>query len=106
MTGKYRELALDEAVAGMVLAASVLDHQGQVLLPAGATLTEAMLTSMRRRDIASVQLHGEVLTPQQREAGRARIASQLQVLFRRSGRTAADAALLRGLQAYRLEGLE
>ncbi|MDB5934441.1 MAG: hypothetical protein JWQ01_1785 [Massilia sp.] len=102
----YKELDLDDAAAGMTLAADVLDHQGSVLLPAGAALTEALLTSMRRRGIDSVRIVDDSVSPHDLEAERARIALRLAHLFRRPGAGAANAVLQAQLGAYRLEQLQ
>jgi hypothetical protein len=106
MISKYKQLDLDDAEAGMVLAAEVLDHQGSVLLPAGAALTEALLTSMRRRGIDSVQVVDDAVSPQELEAERERVAARLAHLFRRPGPSAADAMLRKALCAHRTEGLQ
>lgn len=106
MISKYRQLDLDDAEAGMFLAADVLDHQGSVLLPAGAALTDALLTSMRRRGIDSVRVVDDAVSTQELEAERERIAARLARLFRRPGQSAADALLQSALGAYRMESLQ
>jgi hypothetical protein len=106
MISKYKQLDLDDAEAGMVLSAEVLDHQGSVLLPAGAALTDALLTSMHRRGIDSVQVVDDSVSPQELDAERERIAARLARLFRRPDKSAADAMLRAGLVAYRSEGLQ
>lgn len=106
MISKYKKLDLDDAEAGMVLSAEVLDHQGSVLLPAGASLTDALLTSMHRRGIDSVQVVDDAVSPHELEAERERIAARLARLFRRPGQTAADAMLQSVLGAYRMESLQ
>jgi hypothetical protein len=84
MTGSYRHLPLAEVQPGMVLSDELLDKQGQVLLPAGAVLTEKMLERMPGHGIASLAVVDDappdpVKTQAEREAQLARIA----VLFRR-----------------------
>jgi hypothetical protein len=103
---KYREVDLDDAETGMILAAEVLDHQGSVLLPAGAALTDALLTSMRRRGIDSVRIVDDSVSTQDLEAERERIALRLAHLFRRTDAGAANAMLQAGLEAYRMEALQ
>lgn len=106
MISKYKQLDIDDAEAGMVLFAGVLDHQGSVLLPAGAALTDALLTSMRRRGIDTVQVVDDAVSAHELEAERERIAARLAYLFRRPGQSAAHAMLQAGLRAYRMEGLQ
>ena len=105
MISKNKQLDLDDAAAGMVLAAEVLDHQGSVLLPAGAALTEALLTSMRRRGIDQVQVVDDAVPEQELAAERERVGQRLAHLFRRPGPAAADALLQAQIRAFRLEPL-
>jgi hypothetical protein len=103
---KYKEIDLDDAESGMTLAAEVLDHQGSVLLPAGAALTDALLTSMHRRGIESVRIVDDSVSTQDLEAERERIALRLAHLFRRPNAGAANATLQSELSAYRMEELQ
>ena len=106
MIKKYKEVDLDDAGAGMVLAAEVLDHQGSVLLPKGAALTDSLLTSMRRRGIDSVQVVDDGVSPEQLAAERERISARLAQLFRKQGAGRADALLREQLTSYRMEAVE
>lgn len=106
MISKYKQLDLDDAEVGMILSASVLDHQGSVLLPAGAALTDTLLTSMRRRGIDTVQVIDDTVSTQDLDAERHRIAERLERLFRRSDKSAADTALQVGVSTYRMESLQ
>jgi hypothetical protein len=45
------EIGLDQAAAGMTLAAALLDAHGGVLLPRDTALTDATLASLRRRGV-------------------------------------------------------
>ena len=79
-------LAIGEARPGMRLAAAIEDDTGRVLVPAGAELTESMLLSLGRRDIAELAIEREVEEdPAALEARRARIEQQLDQLFRLAG---------------------
>lgn len=78
--------AIDDALAGMVLAEPVLDG-GAVLLPAGATLSDATLSSLRRRGIDTLTIVSPgqaaddaslVMSPEQ-------VALRIESLFRVSG---------------------
>jgi hypothetical protein len=106
MISRYKQLDLDDAEAGMVLAADVLDHQGSVLLPAGAPLTEALLTSMRRRAIDSVRVVNDAISGEDLARERERIAARLATLFRQPAQNSANALLQAELTAYRMESLQ
>lgn len=106
MISKYKEIDLDDAETGMILAVEVLDHQGSVLLPAGAALTDALLTSMGRRGIDKVRIVDDSVSTQDLEAERERIAARLAQLFRRPDAGAANAMLQAQLGAYRMEQLK
>ncbi|GGY54237.1 hypothetical protein [Pseudoduganella albidiflava] len=87
-----RDLPLAQARAGMVLSGELRDARGQVLLPAGAMLTPAMLASFARHGIDTVPVrdpHGE----------------RIDYLFRKLDAGSADvpagAALRACLHAYR-----
>lgn len=106
MVSRYKQVDLDDAAAGMVLAADVLDHQGSVLLPNGAALTEALLRSMRRRGIDSVPIVDDAVDPALLAAERERVAVRLAQLFRQPGPGRADALLREQLASYRMEALQ
>jgi hypothetical protein len=106
MIRKYKEVELDDAEAGMVLAAEVLDHQGSVLLPAGAPLSEQLLTSMRRRGIDSVRIVDDAVSSADLAAERDRVEQRIAQLFRRPDAGAAHALLRAELRAYRMQGLQ
>nr|WP_315397962.1 hypothetical protein [uncultured Duganella sp.] len=97
------EIDLDQAVAGMTLAAALLDDHGAVLLPQGATLTEATLASLRRRGVRRclVCADADPVDPAVLARERERRAQRLERLFRHSGDDAGAAALLRALRAHR-----
>jgi hypothetical protein len=106
MVSRFKQVDLDDATAGMVLAADVLDHQGSVLLPQGAPLTEALLRSMHRRGIDSVPIVDDAVDPALVAAERARVEARLAQLFRQPGPGRADALLREQLTRYRLEELQ
>jgi hypothetical protein len=56
MASSHRHLPLDQVRPGMVLSDQLLDIQGQILLPEGAVLTEAMLALMPRHGIAALPI--------------------------------------------------
>ena len=98
-------IPLEQASAGMVLAADLCDG-GKVLLPAGATLSEASLTSLRRRGIETLEVLGEEAAEDAAaaEAERARRYARLTRLFRASAEQGATGQLLARLQLYRSNG--
>lgn len=86
MKQERRELPLDEVVAGMVLADEVCDARGAVLLPRGASLTDAVLTGLGRRGIETLPvLVAPTLTDDELAARRAQLARRLDHLFRFTG---------------------
>ena len=106
MSGMVQTITLDHARAGMVLAADLCDG-GKVLLPAGASLSEASLMSLRRRDIACLTVVGEDAVPADQAAllaGRERQCVRLGHLFRNSAGVGASAHLLALLLDYRRSG--
>ena len=84
MTGTYRHLPLADVQPGMVLSDELLDKQGQVLLPAGAVLTEGMLARMPGHGIESLAVVDDSPPdPAQAAAQRAAQLARIAVLFRR-----------------------
>jgi hypothetical protein len=106
MISRYETIELDDAVAGMILCLDVLDHQGGVLLPKGAPLTDALLTSLRRRGIDTVQVLNQGVTEQQLAQERERIQARLAHLFRKCADQPIAAVVLRQLTDYRLQELQ
>ena len=99
MSGK--RVAIGAATAGMVLAQRLLDAHGEVLLPQGAALTEAVLASLRRRGIDHLVVGAAVAQAPQAAAAAALQLARLQRLFRKWP-AAAGAQLLRvAVTAYR-----
>lgn len=81
-----RELSLAEVLPGMTLAASVIDAQGRVLVPAGAELNESLLQALARREVALITVDCEVEEdPAEREARHARVMADLEARFRLAG---------------------
>jgi hypothetical protein len=95
----YKELDLDDAVAGMVLSQAIVDRQGGTLLPAATILTDQLLVSLRRRGIDTVYVINDELSEAGLKAERERVQRRLASLFRKSG---AGSALLRHVTEYRL----
>ena len=98
-----QDTPLGEALAGMVLAADLLDDSGGMLLPAGATLSESSLNSLRRRGVEMVSVVSEAKPVDSAvlQALREQRRQRLQVLFRRSAAVGATPVLLAILDSYR-----
>jgi hypothetical protein len=105
MISRYKEMDVDDAVAGMVLSCAVLDHHGGVLLPKGTALSDALLASLSRRGIERVQVRDDTVSEQALAAERERVGQRLLQLFRHSGAGSAAGMLRQQLAAHRLESL-
>lgn len=103
-----REIVMEQAQEGMVLAQALSDASGAVLLAQGATLTAANLTALRRRNVerCHVVMEAEPDPDAQAHAEqeRARRLERLAVLFRATPPDSAGAELLALLQRYRQGG--
>lgn len=84
---------------GCVLAEPVCDPAGKMLLPAGATLSESVIASLVRRQIAEVVVvdADPAAVAAARDARRAR----LDYLFRNAGDNIAAQTLFNAVLAYR-----
>lgn len=101
---KLEQLTIDQLVPGMRVAVAVVDAAGRVLLPTGAELSESTLASLRRREIEAVSVEIEVEDdPAALAAHRAKVAAQLDQLFRRAGREGPTGALYQAIAQFRLE---
>lgn len=102
MTIIHKQLALEEAEPGMVLSDDLFDPQGQILLSKGATLTEHMIASLARHDIAVVRIEMGEMTPEEEAAQHAYFAERIEHLFRKQDDSSATVALHRLVRLYRL----
>jgi hypothetical protein len=98
-----RELDLDQAQPGMVLAAPLLDAHGGMLLPHGSALTTATLAALRRRGVERcvVQVEAEAVDPAELARERELRVARLTRLFRHQAEREGGAALLQLLTDYR-----
>ena len=105
MNTSSQDTPLEEALAGMILAADLRDDSGGMLLPAGATLSESSLKSLRRRgvEVVSVVAEAAPVDSAALQALREQRLERLKVLFRRSAGVGATPALLAILESYRSE---
>jgi hypothetical protein len=106
MLNRYKQLDLEDAAAGMVLSEAVLDAHGGMLLPSATALTEAMLTSLRRRGIDTVFVVNDDISEADLKAERERVQQRLAILFRQCNTDRACQVLLQHVTEYRLGGLE
>lgn len=97
-------VALGDARPGMRLSAPVADRAGQVLVPAGAELTENLLQALLRREIATICVEreiGEDLAT--REARLAAVRTEVDRLFRAAGDGMATSVLHQCIVDFRSE---
>lgn len=101
---KTETLALEAVQVGMRVASEVLDAGGRVLVSAGTEVSASMLTSLARREIASIMIELEVEEdPAQREAQRIAVTARLDELFRKAGDVPETRILYEAVLAHRLE---
>ncbi|MRW85199.1 hypothetical protein GJ698_14015 [Pseudoduganella sp. FT26W] len=84
MASNYHQLTLAEVRPGMVLSDVLLDVQGNVLLPQGAVLTEAMLALMPRHGIAVLPIALAEVTPEAVAATLQHHEARIAHLFRKN----------------------
>ncbi|MET3131546.1 hypothetical protein AAKU55_001808 [Oxalobacteraceae bacterium GrIS 1.11] len=96
-------IAIELALAGMVLADDLKDAGGAVLLPAGATLTDGNLRSLRRRGIQACPI-AQPSEPEDEVAKALRLERSQQRLRRLFRSYAESTPLLRLLISYRSKG--
>lgn len=102
MTTINTQFALADVTPGMVLSDDLLDPQGQVMLPKGATLTEHMIESLHRHDVVSVRIVMGELTQEEEAIQQAHFQVRLERLFRKSDNENANGLLHRYISTFRL----
>ncbi len=102
MTIIHKQVALQDAEAGMVLSDDLFDPQGQTLLPAGATLTEQTIASLARHDVEWLRIEAGRMSPEEEAAQRAHYAQRITHLFRHQDDSPAAGLLHRYVRKYRL----
>lgn len=102
MTILHKQLSLADVVPDMVLSDDLLDPQGQILLPKGATLTQRSIDSLHRHDVLSVSILMGELTAEEEAAQRAHAEMRLTRLFRRSDDSEANGLLHLYVRSFRL----
>lgn len=104
MTTINNQLALAEVCPGMVLSDDLLDPQGQVLLPQGATLTEKTIASLRKHNVHSLRIMMGELSAEEEAIQQAHFEERIERLFRKRGNNPAIALLQRYVCTFRLGG--
>jgi hypothetical protein len=99
---RNKQVDVDEAVAGMVLSQAVRDGRGGILLPENTVLTDALLTSLRRRGIDRIDVVNNDLSAEQLHVECERVQRRLVRLFRKCDADRIGALLLQQLTEYRL----
>jgi hypothetical protein len=105
MSSAYQHLAVADVRPGMVLSDVLLDQQGQVLLPQGAILTEAIIALLPRHgvDVLTVLCGGADAVPGPDQAA---LQQRLAHLFRQDDidnkEDRATGILHRYMEDYRL----
>lgn len=98
-------LPLDGQAAGRILAEDVRDAHGNLLLPAGSTLSASTVEALARRGVLAVAVRPA--TPEGAPARTARqvadIEAAIERLFRCAGDGPATQAVKRLIRAHRLE---
>jgi len=83
MSRHNHQIMLDEASPGMVLSDDLLDAQGNILLPAGTTLSDSSIASLRRREVDLLPILGEEASDTDDVATLERHRQRLARLFRK-----------------------
>ena len=106
MTNRYKLVSLDEAAPGMVLSDDLLDAHGNVLLPRDATVTAAILASLRRHHVDVIPISLGELSDAERQAAQQHHRDRLVSLFRQAGDSQSSELLFQYVSEFRLgEGL-
>ncbi|WP_420476229.1 hypothetical protein [Noviherbaspirillum sp. ST9] len=91
MINRCKQVPLDGAQSGMVLAEAVLDSQRSVLLPEATVLSDSMLRSLERRGVKHVLVVDNEIPREEWDAACRRMEDRLARLFRRcTGKGASD----------------
>jgi hypothetical protein len=103
MNNQHQYLPLDKISPGMVLADNLLDKLGHVLLPAGTSLTESMLSFMPHHGIhqLSILITETAESAQEMSDARQKKLDRLKTLFRQEPYDQPTSTLMAYLQKYR-----
>jgi hypothetical protein len=101
MTNRHRYLPLSKVSPGMTLADDLLDKQGHVLLPAGATLTAGMLKSLAQHAVQQLSIAQEGMSEQEQTVDYQKKLDRLEILFRQGPYQAPTSTLQEYVHNYR-----
>lgn len=99
----HKQLLTADILPGMVLSDNLLDAQGQILLPGGATLTQQTIDSMRRHNVASARIVIGEMSAQEMLTQQQHAQARLARLFRRTGDNEINNLLHRYVLHFRSE---
>ncbi len=88
MPTRHIQIALTDALPGMLLSDPVTDTRGNVLLPGGTVLTEALLSSLQRHQIDFIAIATDAISAVDADAERDRQIARVEWLFRQPGAVA------------------
>ena len=102
---KIREtLPIGDALPGMHLADALTDDAGRVLVPGGTALTESLLQSLVRRNIAELRIERDVEDdPVAAQARREKVEEMLDHRFRQAGDSPGAKLLYQAIFDFSLE---
>jgi urease accessory protein UreF len=107
MNKKHRYVELSQISDGAILADDLLDKLGHVLLPAGTTLTTAMLKAIAHHDIHQLSLFSsdqetsQTAESEEDVAEKERQLERLKHIFRHSQQESVTEVLKTYLESYR-----
>ena len=102
MTNRPKELAIENASAGMVLFDDVLGARSEILLPASTVLSDDMLVSLRRRGTLLLRVVDTTLCEPEPAIDCEQLQARLDYLFRHCGENRSCHFLRQQILEYRL----
>jgi len=101
-----KEISLDNAMSGMVLAKPILEKSGACLMPAQAELSEKSLDALKNRGVrqVTVVISPGDNSPEQDASNIDDKLKRIDTLFRNSHQHNANRALMECLRRYRTRG--
>lgn len=106
MSSKLIETSIKEVTEGAKLGLDVLDHQGQLLMPAGATLSLSAIDRLISREITHVTVvEKEVMTEEQFSVLKSEIEMMINHRFRKANSSPLMQELKQALIDHRIKEL-
>jgi len=103
MSAYSHYLPLKDVTPGMVLATDLLDNQGHVLLPKGASMTESVLRSLAHHEIHQLCVLKQAIPAEDKAQLHASQIARIRHLFRHMPDDGASKQLKQFLLLYREE---